>query len=62
MTEAEEDLSGHYPVQESKIVNHPEYANPVLMTRFGWAKRKGLFGREVRWYETKIEPIKGKDE
>jgi hypothetical protein len=53
MSEAEEDLSGHYQVQESKIINHPAYWNPVLMTRYGWAKR----GHETRWYDQKIEPI-----
>ena len=53
MTEMSEDLEGHYRVQESKIVNHPEYWKPVLMTRYGWAKR----GHETRWYETQIEPI-----
>jgi hypothetical protein len=48
------DLESHYQVQESKIINHPEYWQPVLMTRYGWAKR----GHETNWYETKIEPIK----
>ena len=48
------DLESHYQVQESKIVNHPAYWEPVLMTRYGWAKR----GHETNWYETKIEPIK----
>ena len=49
-----DDLEGHYQVQESKIINHPAYWEPVLMTRYGWAKR----GHETYWYETKIEPIK----
>jgi len=53
MSEMSEDLEGHYRVQESKIVNHPEYWKPVLMTRYGWAKR----GHETKWYETKTEPI-----
>ena len=57
MTEAEEDLSGHFHVQESRVINHPEYYKPVLLTRYGWAKRKGLFGAEVHWYEQKIEQI-----
>jgi len=48
------DLESHYQVQESKIINHPAYWQPVLMTRYGWAKR----GHETNWYETKIEPIK----
>jgi len=48
------DLENHYQVQESKIINHPAYWEPVLMTRYGWAKR----GHETNWYETKIEPIK----
>ena len=48
------DLESNYQVQESKIINHPAYWEPVLMTRYGWAKR----GHETNWYETKIEPIK----
>ena len=48
------DLESHYQVQESKVINHPAYWQPVLMTRYGWAKR----GHETNWYETKIEPIK----
>ena len=48
------DLESHYQVQESKIINHPAYWEPVLMTRYGCAKR----GHETNWYETKIEPIK----
>jgi len=48
------DLESHYQVQESKIINHPAYWEPVLMTRYGWAKR----GHETNWYETKIESIK----
>jgi len=48
------DLESDYQVQESKIINHPAYWQPVLMTRYGWAKR----GHETNWYETKIEPIK----
>jgi len=50
MGDMSEDLESHYQVQESKIVNHPEYWNPVLMVRYGWAKR----GHSTRWYETKI--------
>jgi hypothetical protein len=56
MNEMSEDLEGHYRVQESKIVNHPEHWQPVLMTRYGWAKR----GHKTKWYETKIEPIEAK--
>jgi hypothetical protein len=58
MLDTAEDLEGHYPVQESKVVYHPEYWAPVLMTRYGWAKR----GHDTVWYETKIEPIKGDDD
>ena len=54
MTDAQEDLSGHYQTQRSQVINHPAYANPVLMTQYGWAK--GL--KEVWWYETKFEEIK----
>ena len=54
MGDMSEDLEGHHQVQESKVINHPAYWQPVLMTRYGWAKR----GHETRWYETKIEPIK----
>jgi hypothetical protein len=53
MSDMAEDLEHHH-VQESKIINHPAYWHPVLMTRYGWAKRN----RETYWYETKIEPIK----
>jgi ABC-type polysaccharide transport system permease subunit len=48
------DLESHYQVQETKIIAHPDYWQPVLMTRYGWAKR----GHETNWYETKIELIK----
>jgi len=53
MNDMSEDLESHYQVQESKIVNHPEYWKPVLMTRFGWAKRD----HETRWYATTIVQI-----
>lgn len=53
MSEMAEDLTGHYPVQESKVVNHPEYSKPVLITRNGLAKR----GHPTNWYETKIQKI-----
>ena len=56
MNDSEEDLQGHYRVQKSEIINHLQYANPVLMTQFGWAKR----GHETHWYETKIEPIRAR--
>ena len=56
MSDMSQDLEGHYQVQRSKIVNHPEYASPVLMTQYGWAK----CGQETNWYETKIEPIRAK--
>ncbi len=52
-SEMAEDLEGHHHIQESKIINHPSYANPVLLTRYGWAKR----GKETHWYETTITPI-----
>ena len=51
-----QDLEGKYQVQRSKIVNHPEYDSPVLMTQYGWAKR----GQETNWYETKIEAVEAK--
>jgi hypothetical protein len=47
------DLEGNHPIQRSKVVNHPEYLKPVLMTQYGWAKRN----KETFWYETKIEQI-----
>jgi hypothetical protein len=53
-SEMAEDLEGNVHVQESKVVNHPQYWRPVLMTRYGWSKR----GKETTWYETKIEEIK----
>jgi hypothetical protein len=52
--EMAEDLEGNVPVQRSKVINHPAYFKPVLMTQYGWAKR----GKETDWYETKIEEIK----
>ena len=58
MNSSEEDLEGHYSVQRHKIINHPEYVYPVLMTQFGWAKR----GHETHWYETKIETICAKEQ
>ena len=56
MGDMSQDLEGHHQVQRSKIVNHPSYASPVLMTQYGWAKR----GHETKWYETKIESIEAK--
>lgn len=56
MIDIRQDLEGYYQVQRSKIVNHPEYALPVLMTQYGWAKR----GQETNWYETKIEAIRAR--
>lgn len=57
MSDMSQDLEGNYPVQESRVIIHPQYCKPVLLTRYGWAKRKGFFGREVHWYEQKIEQI-----
>lgn len=51
MSDMASELSSDYQVQESKLINHPEYANPVLITRYGWAKR----GRATVWHTTKIE-------
>ena len=45
------ELGSDYQVQESKIINHPEYLMPVIITRYGWAKR----GRATVWHTTKIE-------
>jgi hypothetical protein len=53
MSDMMEDLEGHHQVQRSKVINHPAYSSPVLMTQYGWAKR----GKETHWYETKIEKI-----
>jgi hypothetical protein len=53
MSEMSEDLSGHYQVQKARITLHPEYANPVILTRHGWAKK----GQKTHWYETTITPI-----
>ena len=54
MTEAEEDLSSNYQVQESRVILHPAYLKPVLLTRYGWAKRQGFFGERVRWYKQEV--------
>jgi hypothetical protein len=58
MIDMREDLEGHHQIQRSKIVNHPEYDSPVLMTQYGWAKH----GQETNWYETKIEHIRTRGE
>lgn len=58
MIDMRDDLEGNHQVQESKIVNHFLYSQPVLMTRYGWAKR----GHETKWYETKIEPLQTREE
>ena len=47
MSDMSEDLEGHYSVQRSKVVDHPEYFNKVLITQYGWAKR----GHETRWLQ-----------
>ena len=52
--EMAEDLEDNVPVQESKVINHPMFANPVLMTRYGWAKK----GKETHWYETKLQELR----
>ena len=55
LQETMEDLEGNYPVQRSRIINHPAYSKPVLMTQYGWAKR----GKETVWIkDVKIEEIK----
>jgi hypothetical protein len=53
MSEMSEDLSGHYQVQKSRITSHPEYANPVVITQHGWAKK----GQKTHWYATTITKI-----
>lgn len=52
--EMAEDLEDNVSVQESKVINHPMFAYPVLMTRFGWIKK----GKETYWYETKLQEIR----
>jgi hypothetical protein len=47
----ESELGSDYQVQESKIINHPEYSMPITVTRYGWAKRN----RDTVWHTTKIE-------
>jgi hypothetical protein len=49
----DDSLEGHYQVQRSRVINHPEYSKPVLLTEYGWAKR----GHETYWYEKKITQI-----
>ena len=51
LKEMDDELSSDYQVQESKLINHPEYSMPVIITRYGWAKR----GRETQWVGVKIE-------
>lgn len=62
MSDMSEDLEGHYRVQESRIINHPEYYKPVLLTRYGLAKREGFFGAKVRWYKQEIQEIEEEKE
>jgi len=47
----ESELGSDYQVQESNIINHPEYSMPITVTRYGWAKRN----RDTVWHTTKIE-------
>ena len=47
------ELGSDYHVQESKIINHPEYSKPVLMTRYGYAKR----GRDTVWVKTEVHAM-----
>jgi len=37
------------------------YLKPVLLTRYGWAKRQGFFGERVRWYKQEVTEIKEKN-
>ena len=50
MGDMTQDLEGHHQVQRSRIINHPAYSSPVLMTQYGWAKR----GHQTNWYKTKM--------
>lgn len=49
----DDGLEGHYQIQRSRVINHPEYASPVLLTEYGWAKR----GHETNWYKKEITQI-----
>ena len=52
--EMAKDLEDNISVKESKVINHPLFANPVLMTRYGWAKK----GKETYWYEIKLQELR----
>jgi len=53
MTRDDQELTGDYQVQRSKIINHPEYSRPVLFVEYGWAKR----GKETVWVDSEIKEI-----
>ncbi len=53
MTRDDQELTGDYQVQRSKIINHPEYGRPVLFIEYGWAKR----GKETVWVDAEIKEI-----
>ena len=53
MLEMLEDLSGDTRVSRSRVTNHPEFSQPILMTQYGWKK-----GSKTVWdEEVKIEEI-----
>jgi len=54
MTDLQYDLCNNQVVYRSKIVNHPAYANPVVMVEQGWKD-----GQTVVWSgEIKYSEIK----
>jgi hypothetical protein len=53
MSDMAKDLEGYYLTQRSRIADSPQYAKPVVITEYGWAKR----GHKTTWFETKIIPL-----
>jgi hypothetical protein len=53
MTRDDQELTGDYQVQRSKIINHPAYSRPVLLVEHGWASR----GKETVWTDSEIKEI-----
>lgn len=53
MNRDDQELTGDYQVQRSKIINHPAYWRPVQFVEYGWAKR----GEEPVWVDAEIKEI-----
>lgn len=45
------ELGSDYHVQESRIINHPAYSQPIIETRYGWANKN----RPTAWYAQTVK-------